>query len=177
MSRSSLLFILATFFLCHTAIGKDPFTKNELPNGMGKNATLRLADRYYAESIFYTAADNYKLYLTKKPNDRYARYWLAMALYQARDYKGAEDNFAAFYDLKPRNTSSLVTSTTVWRSTGMANTTKQKTTCKNSRDSIILPTRTSKQHSCALLRSSPMVAILLKLLINSRSRSSVSVRI
>ena len=101
MSRSSLLFILATFFLCHTAIGKDPFTKNELPNGMGKNATLRLADRYYAESIFYTAADNYKLYLTKKPNDRYARYWLAMALYQARDYKGAEENFAAFYDLKP----------------------------------------------------------------------------
>lgn len=101
MSRRSLLFIITTLMLCTSAFGRDPFTKNELPNGMGKNATLRLADRYYAESIFYTAAENYKLYLTKKPNNRYARYWLAMALYEARDYKGAEEAFAAFYALKP----------------------------------------------------------------------------
>jgi TolA-binding protein len=101
MSRRSLLFIITTFMLCSTAFGRDPFTKNELPNGMTKNATLRLADRYYAESVFYTAAENYKLYLTKKPDSRYARYWLAMALYEARDYKGSEEAFAAFYALKP----------------------------------------------------------------------------
>jgi outer membrane protein OmpA-like peptidoglycan-associated protein/tetratricopeptide (TPR) repeat protein len=101
MSRRSLLFIITTFMLCSTAFGRDPFTKNELPNGMTKNATLRLADRYSAESVFYTAAENYKLYLTKKPDSRYARYWLAMALYEARDYKGSEEAFAAFYALKP----------------------------------------------------------------------------
>ena len=82
-------------------IGKDPFSKMELPNGMSKNATLKLADRYYAESVFYSAADNYKLYLTKKHNDRYATYWLAMALYQARDYEGAEQHFSTFYNLQP----------------------------------------------------------------------------
>ncbi|MCW3127312.1 MAG: outer rane peptidoglycan-associated protein, partial [Bacteroidetes bacterium] len=102
MSRRSLLFIITTIMLCNAAFGKDPFTKNELPNGMGKNATLRLADRYYAESVFYTAAENYKLYLTKKPDNRYARYWLAMALYQARDYKGSEEAFAAFYAIQPQ---------------------------------------------------------------------------
>ncbi len=87
--------------LCTSAFGRDPFTKKELPNGLMKNATLKLADRYYAESSFYTASENYKLYLTKKPDSRYARYWYAMSLYEARDYKGAEENFAAFYALKP----------------------------------------------------------------------------
>ncbi|MBS1623753.1 MAG: OmpA family protein [Bacteroidetes bacterium] len=101
MTRRSLLMILPAILMTLSVYAGDPLTKRELPNGLTKNATLKLADRYYAESTFYTAAENYKLYLTKKPDDRYARYWLAMALYQARDYKGSEEAFAAFYAIKP----------------------------------------------------------------------------
>jgi TolA-binding protein len=101
MTPRSLLILLSVVILSSAASGKDPFTKKELPNGLTKKATLKLADRYYAESIFYTAADDYRLYLQRKPNDRYATYWLAMSLYYARDYQGAEEQFQAFYALQP----------------------------------------------------------------------------
>jgi outer membrane protein OmpA-like peptidoglycan-associated protein len=101
MTRRSLLIIVTAISIFSSAWGKDPLTKYELANGMTKRATLRLADRYYAESSFYAAADNYKLYLNKKPNDRYATYWLGMALYQARDYKGSEAAFASYYAMQP----------------------------------------------------------------------------
>ena len=101
MTTRSILIIMTAIMLSGAASGKDPFTKKELSNGLTKRATLKLADRYYAESIFYTAADNYKLYLQRKPNDRFATYWLGMALYQARDYKGSEAAFEAYYALKP----------------------------------------------------------------------------
>ena len=100
MTRS-LLIIITAILLSGTLFASDPFTKHELANGLTKRATLKLADRYYAESIFYTAAEEYKLYLQKKPDDRYATYWLGMALYQARDYKGSQAAFEAYYALKP----------------------------------------------------------------------------
>jgi outer membrane protein OmpA-like peptidoglycan-associated protein len=101
MTTRSLLIIITAIILAVSASAKDPFTKKELANGMTKRATLKLADRYYAESSFYAAADDYKLYLKRKPNDRYATYWLGMALYQARDYVGSEAAFAAYFDMKP----------------------------------------------------------------------------
>lgn len=100
MIKRSLLIIMTAITLGGPLMGK------ELANGLSKKATLKLADRYYAESIFYSAADNYKLFLRSKPNDRYATYWLAMALYRARDYQRSEATFAAYYALKPsKNTS------------------------------------------------------------------------
>jgi outer membrane protein OmpA-like peptidoglycan-associated protein/tetratricopeptide (TPR) repeat protein len=101
MTTRSFLIIMTAIMLWGPVSGKDPLTKKELSNGLTKKATLKLADRYYAESTFYTAADNYKLYLQRKPNDRYATYWLGMALYQARDYKGSEAAFESYYSLKP----------------------------------------------------------------------------
>jgi outer membrane protein OmpA-like peptidoglycan-associated protein/tetratricopeptide (TPR) repeat protein len=98
MTTRSLLIIVTAILLCGSVSGKG---KSELSNGLTKRATLKLADRYYAESVFYSAADNYKLYLQRKPNDRYATYWLAMALYQARDYKGAEAAFEAYFAMQP----------------------------------------------------------------------------
>jgi outer membrane protein OmpA-like peptidoglycan-associated protein/tetratricopeptide (TPR) repeat protein len=100
MTRSIVL-IVSVLFISHLAFGQDPFTKKELSNGLSKRATLKLADRYYAESSFYSSADNYKLYLKKDPQSRYANFWLAMALYQARDYEGAEKYFARYYSIKP----------------------------------------------------------------------------
>jgi outer membrane protein OmpA-like peptidoglycan-associated protein/tetratricopeptide (TPR) repeat protein len=100
MTRS-IFIVLTAFILSGPVSGRDPFTKKELSNGLTKRATLKLADRYYAESIFYSAADNYKLYLKRKPQDRYATYWLAMALYQARDYKNSEAAFRSFFAILP----------------------------------------------------------------------------
>ena len=94
MIKRSLLIIVTAIML------GGPLVAKELANGLGKKATLKLADRYYAESSFYAAADNYKLYLQSKPNDRYATYWLAIAQYHARDYKGSEATFATYYALK-----------------------------------------------------------------------------
>ena len=101
MTQRSLLTIIVAILIGASAFAKGPIAKNELANGLTKRATLKLADRYYAESQFYTAADNYKLYLQRKPNDRYATYWLAMAQYQARDYKNSEATFAAYFALQP----------------------------------------------------------------------------
>ena len=101
MTTRSLLIIMTAIMLSGSAFGKDPFTKKELSNGLTKMATLKLADRYYAESIFYSAAENYKLYLQRKPNDRYATYWLGMSLYYARDYKGSEAAFEEYFGMQP----------------------------------------------------------------------------
>ena len=50
MTTRSLLIIMTAIMLSGAASGKDPFTKKELANGLTKRATLKLADRYYAES-------------------------------------------------------------------------------------------------------------------------------
>jgi len=101
MATRSLLIIFIAVLLSGSLSARDPFTKKELGNGLTKKATLKLADRYYAESSFYAAVQDYKLYLQRKPNDRYATYWLGMALYQARDYKNSEAAFEAYFSMKP----------------------------------------------------------------------------
>lgn len=74
---------------------------NHQVSQLSKNARLKLADRYFAESLFYSAAENYQAYLAKKPTSRYANYWYAMSLYYAKDYTKTEKAFDRFYALTP----------------------------------------------------------------------------
>lgn len=62
---------------------------------------LKLGDRFYAESAYYTAAEYYKEVVQAKPENRYANFWLAMSLLRARDYENAEVFFAKFGAIKP----------------------------------------------------------------------------
>jgi outer membrane protein OmpA-like peptidoglycan-associated protein/tetratricopeptide (TPR) repeat protein len=62
---------------------------------------LELADRYFSESLFYSAAQLYADCMSIKETDRYPVFWHAMALYYARDYEGALLSFEKFYGMKP----------------------------------------------------------------------------
>jgi outer membrane protein OmpA-like peptidoglycan-associated protein/tetratricopeptide (TPR) repeat protein len=62
---------------------------------------IKIGDKFYAESYFYTAADYYKDAVRQDSTNRYAIYWLAMSLLEARDYENAEVFFALFYNLQP----------------------------------------------------------------------------
>jgi outer membrane protein OmpA-like peptidoglycan-associated protein/tetratricopeptide (TPR) repeat protein len=62
---------------------------------------LKLGDRFYAESAYYTAAEYYKEVVLAKPENRYANYWLAMSLLMSRDYEKAEVFFQKFGSIKP----------------------------------------------------------------------------
>lgn len=65
------------------------------------NTELKIADRFYAESYFYTASEYYKDVVRQQPENRYATFWLAMSLLKARDYENAELFFQKFYSLQP----------------------------------------------------------------------------
>lgn len=62
---------------------------------------LKIADRFYAESYFYTASEYYKDVVRQDSANRYACYWLAMSLLQARDYENSEVFFRKFYSMQP----------------------------------------------------------------------------
>jgi outer membrane protein OmpA-like peptidoglycan-associated protein/tetratricopeptide (TPR) repeat protein len=62
---------------------------------------LKIADKFYAESYFYTAAEYYRDALRQDSTSRYAAFWLAMSLLQSRDYEGAEVFFDKFYSMQP----------------------------------------------------------------------------
>lgn len=62
---------------------------------------LKLGDRFYAESAYYTAAEYYKEVVLAKPENRYANYWLAMSELMSRDYEKAETFFQKFGAIKP----------------------------------------------------------------------------
>ena len=62
---------------------------------------LKIADKLYAESYFYSSAEYYKDAIRQDSNSRYGNFWLAMSLLQARDYTGAETFFRRFYEIKP----------------------------------------------------------------------------
>ena len=65
------------------------------------NTEMKIGDKFYAESYFYTAAEYYKDVVRQDSSNRYATYWLAMSLLNARDYEGAEIFFRKFYSIKP----------------------------------------------------------------------------
>jgi len=57
---------------------------------------LKLADLLYAQSHYYSAAEYYKEVVRVQPDNRYAKYWLAMATLKAADYENALRYFKAF---------------------------------------------------------------------------------
>ncbi|HLP50689.1 MAG TPA: OmpA family protein [Chitinophagales bacterium] len=65
------------------------------------NTELKIGDKFYAESYYYTAAEYYKDVVRQDSSNRYGNFWLAMSLLQARDYEGAETFFRKFYAIKP----------------------------------------------------------------------------
>ncbi len=81
------------------------------PKSKGKNKTelrtvnvkryLKLGDRFFAESTYYTASEYYKEVVRENPEHRYANYWLAMSLLMSRDYERSETFFEKFASLKP----------------------------------------------------------------------------
>ncbi len=62
---------------------------------------LKIADKFYAESYFYTAAEHYRDVVRQDSNSRAGNFGLAMALLQSRDYEGSEIFFRQFYSIKP----------------------------------------------------------------------------
>ena len=87
-------------FLCLLSFSFAVALKYRVPS---KNPAteLKIADRFYAESYFYTASEYYKDVVRVDSGNRYATFWLAMSLLQARDYANAEVFFHKFYDMKP----------------------------------------------------------------------------
>ena len=65
------------------------------------NTELKIGDKFYAESYFYTAAEYYKDAVRQDSSSRYGTYWLAMSLLGAHDYEGAEVFFRKFYAITP----------------------------------------------------------------------------
>lgn len=57
---------------------------------------LKIADLLYAQSHYYSSAEYYKEVVRVKPDNRYAKYWLAMATLKAADYENALKYFKAF---------------------------------------------------------------------------------
>ncbi len=74
--------------------------KNRVPSKSPKTE-LKIADKFYAESSFFTASEYYKDVVRQDSSNRYANYWLAMSLLMARDYVNSEVFFRNFFDLKP----------------------------------------------------------------------------
>lgn len=65
------------------------------------NTELKIGDKFYAESYYYTAAEYYKVAVRQDSSNRYGTFWLAMSLLQAHDYENAEVFFRKFYAIKP----------------------------------------------------------------------------
>ena len=57
---------------------------------------LKIADLLYAQSHYYSAAEYYKEVVRSNPENRYAKYWLAMSTLKANDYVNAVKYFNAF---------------------------------------------------------------------------------
>lgn len=94
------LFLLGIFLLNPFIFATDP--NNHHTSQLSKNARLKLADRYFAESLFYSASENYLEYIAKKPESRYANFWYGVSSYYAKDYKRAESGLKSFYSLSPK---------------------------------------------------------------------------
>jgi outer membrane protein OmpA-like peptidoglycan-associated protein/tetratricopeptide (TPR) repeat protein len=59
---------------------------------------LKIADRMFAESVFYTAIEYYKDVVRQEDSNRYAIYGLAASCLMARDYENAEIFFEKFFN-------------------------------------------------------------------------------
>ncbi len=85
--------LLLSIVISHAQVNRVP--------SKSPRTELKIADKFYAESYFYTAAEYYKDVVRDDSTNRYAHFWLGMSLLQARDYENAEVFFAKFYEMKP----------------------------------------------------------------------------
>ncbi len=93
--------IIALTFLALILSSSVLFAQKNRVKSKSFNTELKIGDKFYAESYFYTAAEYYKDVVRQDSTNRYAHFWLAMSLFQARDYENAETFFAKFYAMKP----------------------------------------------------------------------------
>ena len=59
---------------------------------------LKIADKYFAESYYYTAAEHYRDVVRQDSTNRQGLYGLALSLYMSRDYANSEVFFHLFYN-------------------------------------------------------------------------------
>ena len=90
--------LIALLLACVSAAG---FAQTDQSRSTSYKRDLKIADRLYAESIFYSASEYYKEALRKKPDNRYAMYWLGLSSLMARDYLQAELFLERFFKYKP----------------------------------------------------------------------------
>ena len=90
--------LIALLLACSSAAG---FAQTDQSKSTSYKRDLKIADRLYAESVFYSASEYYKEALRKKPDNRYATYWLGVSSLMARDYKQAEQFLERFFKCKP----------------------------------------------------------------------------
>lgn len=95
--KKTFVMTVSALMLC---AGSAQAQKNRVPSKNPKTE-LKIADKFYAESYYFTAAEYYKDAVRQDSANRYGHFWLAMSLLQARDYEGAEVFFRKFYGLKP----------------------------------------------------------------------------
>jgi len=76
--------------------GNSAFAQIDHEKALKPQAELKLADLLYAQGLYYSATEYYKEVIREKPNNRYARYWLAMSYAKSNDYANAELWFDKF---------------------------------------------------------------------------------
>lgn len=82
--------------LCSIVLITSLFAQIDKEKAIKPRHELKIADLLYAQSHYYSAAEYYKEVVRVKPDNRYAKYWLAMATLKAHDYENAVKFFSAF---------------------------------------------------------------------------------
>ncbi|MCB0509460.1 MAG: tetratricopeptide repeat protein [Bacteroidetes bacterium] len=86
--------ILALLFL--SALNSALFAQIDKEKAIKPRHELKIADLLYAQSHYYSAIEYYKEVVRQKPENRYAKYWLAMSCLKASDYENALRFFKGF---------------------------------------------------------------------------------
>lgn len=90
MKKSVLLFI--SVFLVNLVM----FAQIDKEKAIKPRHELKIADLLFAQSHYYSAAEYYKEVIRQQPDNRYAKYWLAMSTLKAADYPNALKYFKSF---------------------------------------------------------------------------------
>ena len=87
--------IIGTLCLCLLVLVSS-YAQIDKEKAIKPRHELKIADLLYAQSHYYSAAEYYKEVIRAKPDNRYAKYWLAMATLKAADYENALKYFRSF---------------------------------------------------------------------------------
>lgn len=90
--------IIIFSFICFSNVS---FSQIDKEKAIGWKQEQKLADYLYAQGKFYSAIEYYKEVVREKPENRYAKYWLAMSYLKANDYANAKQWFQNFAKQKP----------------------------------------------------------------------------